>query len=76
MINYNVHLIRFTRIAFIIMFTFSIHSGMYAQSTTSGQTAKVFTSDTTAIQYLLYLPRNYQEEKSAFPLILFLHGSV
>ncbi|MCD6596614.1 MAG: hypothetical protein J7L04_02945, partial [Bacteroidales bacterium] len=67
--NYNIHLVYLARIAFIIMFTFSIHSGMYAQSTKSGQTAKVFTSDTTAMQYLLYLPKNYQEEKSAFPLI-------
>ncbi len=49
---------------------------MYAQSTTkSGQSAKVFTSDTTTMQYLLYLPKNFQEEKSAFPLIMFLHGS-
>jgi len=49
---------------------------MYAQSTIkSGQTAKVFASDSTTLQYLLYLPKNFQEEKSAFPLIMFLHGS-
>ncbi len=71
--NYYIH---FARIAFIIIITFSIHSGMYAQSVTkSGQTAKVFTSDTSSMQYLLYLPKNYQEEKSAFPLMMFLHGS-
>ncbi len=74
--NFNIHLIRFARIAFIIIITFSIHAGMYAQSTTkSGQTAKVFTSGSTTLQYLLYLPKNFQEEKSNFPLMIFLHGS-
>jgi len=74
--NYNIHLIRFASVAFLFILTFSIHKNMYAQSNKrSGQTTEVFTRDTSKMQYLLYLPKNYQEEKSNFPLMIFLHGS-
>lgn len=55
-------------------FLFNIH----AFSQTTSQTEHNFSKEVTltlSIDYLLYLPEDYDESDNKYPLILFLHGS-
>lgn len=74
--NFNTYFVRFAFVALIISFTFLNHIDLNAQSRTKqSQSANIFTSNSGDMQYLLYLPENYQKKKTEWPLILFLHGA-
>lgn len=56
----------------------SFLTSLHAQENASKQKALSFEKDiklTVNLQYLLYLPLDYENSDSLFPLLLFLHGA-
>ena len=57
---------------FLVAFVFG--GSLYALEPGSQQSAKLSRKVTVEIDYLLYLPKDY-EQKASWPLLIFLHGS-
>ncbi len=69
--------IRVLPIVFLFVFCTAACSGVNGE-TASGQTKKRYTippGKNNTIDYLLYLPENYNKSNKKWPLILFLHGA-
>jgi len=58
----------------IIFFAFFMHTKSFSQPQTSHNFQKEV-KITLEANYLLYLPKEYQESEKDFPLVLFLHGA-
>lgn len=61
----------------LIMLTFILNNA-FGQTKTSNQKLQSLQKDVVVnvnLQYLIYLPKDYEECEDSFPLVLFLHGA-
>lgn len=62
---------------FVIMMAL-LSTNTFSQTKTSNQKLQYIEKDVTVkvnLQYLIYLPKDYEEREDNFPLVLFLHGA-
>lgn len=62
-------------IIFILILLLSSTSGYTAEARQTGNRFEKQVTLTLSANYLLYLPKDYQETDKTFPLVLFLHGA-